>query len=227
MYPRSKVTQDNKSLILCLSICTFIFLCIGLPTYFTGCERTLQPNCSLYWIKETTVVDYGVKSHQCSRCIHTSKVCTTDKDGKQKCTTKCDVYEYYQCYNSYDVENYITNSGKTRTCNFYADYNNRIYEYALRNAINKFPLGSNYDRYIDKNTGICYTATKIVSLAIVGFTFLLLAAVSIVVIFSLLIYLYKDDIFSFFNFRTNYISEKYDSVVPVSNVEYVNDVEIF
>ena len=227
MYSRSRVTQENKSLILCLAICTFIFLCIGLPTYFTGCDRTLQPNCSLYWIKETTVVDYGVRSHQCSRCIHSSKTCTTDKDGKEKCTTKCDLYEYYQCYDSYDVENYMTNSGKTRTCNFYADHNNRVYDYALRNAMSEFPLGSNYDRYISKNTGSCHTATEIRTLAIVGFTFLLLAALFLTVIFSIVIYSYKDDILSFFNFRDNYVSENYDSVVPVSNIEYVNAIEVF
>lgn len=166
----------NNASLPCLFVCMMICLIIGLPTYFTGCEKTIQPTCSNYWIKTTTVKSHGAKAHSCTRCIHSSKTCTTNSNGDKHCTTKCDVYEYYQCYDGYDIESY-QKGNKNYTCKFTASRNDRSYDTAISNAQNEYPLGNHYDRYVNKQTDVCYTSSTIVGLAITGFTFLLLSAI--------------------------------------------------
>uniref|UniRef100_A0A6C0AE30 Uncharacterized protein n=1 Tax=viral metagenome TaxID=1070528 RepID=A0A6C0AE30_9ZZZZ len=219
-------------------ICFMICIIIGLPTYFTGCEKTIQPNCSLYWIKTTKVESYGVDTNQCKRCIHSKTTCTTDKDGKEHCETKCDIYQYYNCYDSYDIESY----DDKYTCKFYASYNNLDYNTALNNAINNFPLGHHYDRYVNKQTRTCYNANNIIALAITGFTFLLLAAIFLLFIIYFFISNYINEygipkyfkfssineysIPKYFKFSSINRSNEYDSVyynynseeIPIANV---------
>lgn len=158
----------------------FLFVCIiiGLPCYFTGCEDTIQPNCSRYWIKTTYVASYGARTHRCKRCIHSTRTCKTNSNGKQHCEEKCDTYYYYD---GYDIE-YYDHNNKQYACNFYAGRNLLTRDVAIQSAKSEYPIGTNYDRYINKMTKECYTATGIVALAITGFIFLFLASISLCMI---------------------------------------------
>ena len=117
-----------------------VFSAFGFGFFFGGCEKNLQPECSLYWIKRSEVTGYGTTTYTCNgACLHTTTTCTTD-NGKTKCTNTCDLYQKVPCYSSYDIENY-THDSKTYYCNFQAAYKVQNQQDALNTAKSMYPLG--------------------------------------------------------------------------------------
>ena len=165
-------------------LCFYIFVFfLGIYFYISGCDSTIKSNCSRYYIKDTKVIKHDVYPHTCSRCIHTVTKCTSnDHDGShsssssgEKCSSYCDAYQSYTCYDSFDIETFNL-LGRNYSCKFYAGHDYQDYLTAINAAKGDFPLHSHQQRFIDKNTLTCSSGTTVVMYAYLGLVFLFIGA---------------------------------------------------
>ena len=89
-----KSGDSNKPIRFVLLIFALIFFIIGCSTWFSGCDPDLQPYCTRFYVKDTSVIDYTVSTRSCSECISSHQECTDDDDGRS-CRTVCDTYNYW------------------------------------------------------------------------------------------------------------------------------------
>ena len=170
--------------IFCVS---FVFLSIALPTYLCGCDNIIQPNCMKYNMKTVKIINNLVKLRECSICSIYGKKCHETCTGSGKpgsCTTSCTTYcsfrKYYDCYDSYAVAMFDYDN-KNKTCMLSVDSGNINENQALIDSIIKYPKNSTHVMYIDKINLSCNTKQEVKNLAIVGFTFLLLLGITIII----------------------------------------------
>lgn len=150
---------------------------IALPTYLSGCEINIAPHCIRYYITETTIISHYVDVKQCNYCLTSQTTCTEPN----RCTTRCVLYHFYPCYDSYAVAEFYGNN----TCSIKVSINSLSYYDALTAAENRYIKGHSYSMYIDKSTTSCSTESEVVTLAIVGLVFFILTGVVLCIIYVL------------------------------------------
>lgn len=115
----------------------FVFACIGLPLFFTGCGTNIPNTCFAYIQTTGTIYNHYVQSDLCKKC--------TKKDKNNKCTN----YNYYSCYDGYVKISYVDN-GHNNTCTYkpYEDYDNYLY---VENQLDRhYPIGKDSELFINK-----------------------------------------------------------------------------
>jgi hypothetical protein len=143
------------------SLCwTVVFLIIGAPTYFCGCDPNLQPACGRYNIVRDAVVVNHTVVHE--RCAMDCRSCYG------RLFTDC--YDSYAVLQHENVEGFVT-------CNIQVDDSNLVRSNAEEDAKEEYPLGSRHTILENKGSMHCSTMKEGRDLAIVGVTFLVLAGV--------------------------------------------------
>lgn len=147
----------------CLMICVAVCMIIGLATFFSGCDPTLQPACGRFNIVQDAVVVAHVVTHErCANDCH---------------SLQCVGRLYVDCYDSYAVLAH-ERMGRNVTCNLAVDKSNLVRANAEADADESYPLGSTHTLLENKNSLHCSTLKEGRDLAIVGVTFLVAAAAS-------------------------------------------------
>ncbi len=128
-------------------------LAVGVPTYLSGCDATLQPKCKRYHVLQAKTIDYLV----------TPKLCS------YRFSSKGPIY-YRMCFDSAAVQAYMYENA-THTCDLSVTSGVFTAQDALEAAQDKFVLGKYHALLVEKYTMRCVTDQQAYWLAVVGIAF--------------------------------------------------------
>lgn len=99
---------------------SFVFLTVGVCSYFLGCNHNYDSQCYGYDVVRGTAYAYKFTSETCKECV----------------TSECDKWRKYPCYSAYVKFHY----GSNFTCNFAAKFESKS-EIKAHNSVKSYPIG--------------------------------------------------------------------------------------
>jgi hypothetical protein len=150
-------------MIIYFALVFFVFLVIGLPTFFSGCGTKIPNTCFAYYDIKGTVYGSKITNHMCSECIK--------KENK-----KCVQYNYYTCYNGYVKISYNL-KGKNETCVYDAYKDEKSFTDTQNKLSYYYPKGLTDTLFVKKieHEDCSMNDVGLQGLTYVGITFLSLA----------------------------------------------------
>jgi hypothetical protein len=157
----------TRSDVICiLSVCSGIFLMIGLPTYLMGCNDSLYPaGCVGYKVDTGIVQSTSIDARTCQTCY-------SDGNGGQWCS-------YYECYGFTVYYDVCTEVHETYDKQSDAEVAARSYIHGLKETV--------FRQKADLNSCTNNSQQVTVNLPITGVTFLVLSGAALVSILIIII----------------------------------------
>lgn len=148
-----------------------IFLIVGLPTFFTGCNSNLTDFCPGYKIFDGYVYRTEITQQTCETCI-------------KKTRNGCEESRTYSCYSSFvyasehnSFDNFNSSKVSGLKCKIRLVKNKE--KSTAIHSLEKYKLGDSMHRYKRKNSSICFTEEKLIIGWYVGLIFLSLSGVAL------------------------------------------------